>query len=145
MQEVTGDLWELAKGQIVVITTNGFVKKNGECVMGRGVALDAKSKWPTLPYLLGQDILRWGNVVLMYEVSDYAKLIALPVKHNWWEKADIELIAKSIQQLAKDTEQLDFKVYIPRPGCGNGGLKWEDVKPILEKYLDDKFIVCNKE
>ena len=32
------------------------------------------------------------------------------------------------------------EIYLPKVGCGNGGLKWEDVKPHL-KFLDDRFIV----
>ena len=32
-------------------------------------------------------------------------------------------------------------VVLPRLGCGLGQLRWDDVKPILERYLDDRFIV----
>lgn len=30
---------------------------------------------------------------------------------------------------------------LPRPGCGNGRLRWEDVRKILEPILDDRFTV----
>ena len=40
MKEVKGDIWNFYnKGYWIVIPTNGTVKRNGEAVMGRGVAL----------------------------------------------------------------------------------------------------------
>ena len=35
------------------ITTNGYVRRDGALVMCRGVALEAKNKFPDLPYILG--------------------------------------------------------------------------------------------
>jgi len=44
MKEVIGNIWNYYnKGNWIVITTNGTIKKNGEAVMGRGVALEAKN------------------------------------------------------------------------------------------------------
>ena len=146
MKEITGNIWDYhEKGHWIVITTNGTVKANGEAVMGRGVALQAKQKYPGLPYDLGQEISKIGNVLHHWGQEG---LLFLPVKHNWWERANISLIEKSIQQL-KDffdntIEDYSPPVYMVRPGCGNGGLDWEDVKPILEKYLDDRFIVVER-
>jgi len=35
------------------------------------------------------------------------------------------------------TKNLDFEsIIIPRPGCGNGGLNWKDIKPIVKQILD---------
>ena len=47
MRERIGvDLFEFP---VIAITTNGFVKATGECVMGRGCALTAKRLYPQLP------------------------------------------------------------------------------------------------
>ena len=37
-------------------------------------------------------------------------------------------------------------IILPRPGCGNGKLKWCDVKKVIEPILIDKRIwIINKE
>ena len=73
-------------------------------------------------------------------------IITFPVKHNWWEKADIDLIVKSCMQLNKCINENGFdKVYLPRPGCGNGQLSWEtDVKPVISEVLLKKVIIVWK-
>ena len=156
MKEEFGDIWQLRsklKADAVVITTNGFVKKNGEAVMGRGIALEAAKKYKDFPARLGNVITQFGNIVWPHEFdmwngeADYQDLlITMPVKHNWWEKADIALIKESTQNLTWMADDLGIKtILVPRPGCGNGGLKWVDVKPIIEPYLDDRFVICHKE
>jgi hypothetical protein len=51
VKEVFGDLWGF--GGIIVITTNGFVKRDRTCVMGRGCAKQAAIRFPGLPNKLG--------------------------------------------------------------------------------------------
>ena len=146
IKEIKGDLWEYYKqGFWIVIPTNGFVKNNGEAVMGRGLALQAKRRFPDLPAELGKRIKEYGNVVFTF--YNY-HVITFPVKHLWWNKAIIKLIKKSCISLREifryNPTGIPTPVYLPRVGCGNGKLDWKDVKPILEKYLDDRFIVCDK-
>lgn len=144
MKEVKGNLWTYP-ADYRVITTNGTIKQNGECVMGRGCAAEAKVKFPWLPKFLGMDIRARGNVPHNYKPSDYPETIwTFPVKHNWHEKADIELIKASAEYLAAvfaDPAYEGSVIVLPRPGCGNGQLDWADVGPILEPILDDKFHV----
>jgi hypothetical protein len=144
MIEVVGNLWTYP-ADVRVITTNGFVKTNGECVMGRGCALEAKNQWPDIAKKLGDEIKESGNHVALLRSNDPV-LFSFPVKHKWFEKADIELIRQSAIDLRKLTKCMGT-VVLPRPGCGNGQLRWEDVKPVLEPILDDRFhvITFNKE
>jgi hypothetical protein len=166
MREEFNDLWSYKQddGYIKVITTNGFVKKNGEAVMGRGCALEAAQRLPWLPKSLGEMINYHGNHVLQirfgaHELAAHQPnlLLTFPVKHNWWEEADLELIEQSciellawadlylISENGNYVATRDF-IVIPRPGCGNGQRDWEtEVKPILEKYFDDRFIVVHME
>lgn len=145
MIEVFGNLWEY-KADVRVITTNGTVKRNGECVMGRGCALEAKQQNPKLAKLLGTLIRDEGNHVHRLDDKfggwDLAwEFYSFPVKHHWREVADVELIVRSAEELLCAVETGDLVVVMPRPGCGNGGLRWEDVKPVIEPILDDRFHV----
>ena len=140
MKEIYGNAWDLFESReydILFITTNGFVKSNGNAVMGRGIAAECAWRYPTSPSLLGKGILQFGNIPLQILVEDatWKPLIiaSFPVKYNWWEQADIELIKKScslvMEQLA---DEPNLKFLLPRPGCGNGHLSWEQVKKEIE-------------
>jgi hypothetical protein len=145
MKEIIGNIWVQAKyPAYIVIPTNGVVKHNGECVMGRGLAYQAKIKYPDLPKELGGYIKDHGNIVFVF--CEY-NLLTFPVKHMYNQKADISLInesAKQLREILLDKFWLS-PVYIPHVGCGNGGLLWSDVKPIIEQYFGDleNIIICD--
>lgn len=148
MKETMGNIWDFhTQGHWIVITTNGNVKSNGEAVMGKGIALECKRRFPTLPSSIGRKIKEEGNYPFYFPIS---RIITFPTKHNWWEKADPKLIRRSaalLSQLCNEELSVDivFPVYMVRPGCASGGLRWDDVRPILEDYLDDRFVVVEKE
>lgn len=139
MIEVRGNLWTFP-ADIRVITTNGTIKKNGECVMGRGCAREAAKKYPVLPYMLGQAISSEGNVAMFFPMGD-DNLVTLPVKHNWFERADIDLIERGARKIAGMNGLQNKVIVVPRPGCGNGSLRWEDVRPVIAPIFDDRFHV----
>jgi hypothetical protein len=142
MINVTGDLFE--QNGWLCITTNGFVKNNERCVMGAGCAKIARDMVKGCDLVLGRKIKTNGNIVQCFgKTGKFPQLLlSFPVKHNWWENADIELIRKSAEQLRtiwlKHGKGID--VYIPRPGCGNGKLSYKDVEPVLRDILiEDAF------
>lgn len=141
LKEVYGDLFAFYKrpGYKICITTNGYVKKNGEGVMGAGCAKEAAAIEADLPRLLGQSLKTRRNVV----ANLTEQFISFPVKHNWFEDADPELIKTSALALKeRASAQPSIKFMLPRPGCGNGGLKWEVVKPLLESLnLPENIII----
>lgn len=146
MREVTGDLFEV-ETDALAITTNGSIRRDGAAVMGRGVALTAKTKWPGIELVLGMHLKKFGNHV--HRLSDTEMKIwghrvprhvySLPVKHDWREMADVELIRRSLHELKV---AFTGTIALVRPGCGNGGLTWEVVRPIVQDILpDDRFVV----
>ena len=137
MKEVYGNAWELAKDyDVLCITTNGMVKKNGECVMGRGIAAQFKNMYPFAPRILGNKIKKSGNILQPIMWNDEITYMAFPVKHHWAEEADLELIFRSAVSLKHKANSMPEKKFLlPRPGCGNGRLKWRGVKETLESVL----------
>ena len=152
MLEVVGNLWyyqtvEGKRPDCLVITTNGTIKRDGTCVMGRGCAREAKDRWPHLALALGQHLRENGNVPHIFRDCGPVPLVSFPVKHDWHDIADPALIRTSGLALSAlaDAEGWDV-VVMPRPGCGNGSLDWKDVRPLLSPILDDRFhmITFNK-
>jgi len=169
MREITGNLFEQTDACAIAITTNGFVKRNGEAVMGRGCAAQAKNKWPTLPRELGTNIKTVGNIPsLLFSLAELPyNVLSFPVKPDhvlcnqdktnvvkhmqpkfdpgmnvpgWAAVADLNLIKESAKALVILANTWNYnKIIIPRPGCGAGELSWENVKPSLSRILDDRF------
>lgn len=152
----------------ICITTNGFVKSDGKCVMGRGCAAQAKKMFPTIDMMLGSHIKSKGNVPGVIGASPYGwSIVSFPVKPKgvkvatncanlvehmrdnfsvgdiapgWAAKADPVIIQQSAIGLKILTDRNNWKIVIlPRPGCGAGELQWEEVRPILAEVLDDRF------
>jgi hypothetical protein len=143
MIEATNDLW-LTPADARCITTNGTVKPNGRAVMGRGCAKQATERYFAMQLTLGTAIKLYGNHVLIIDPHcDGIPLVSFPVKYEWSERADLDLIARSAHELVALTAVQGWTaVVLPRPGCGNGKRHWEsEVRPILQPLLDDRFTV----
>lgn len=164
MKNIKGNLFE-QECDAICITTNGFVKNDGECVMGRGCAATAALTWPQLPKLIGNGIKLWGNRVFTVKETEKYAIMVFPVKPisepftgtnavshmaprfkigqtipGWACKAKPGLIIKSAKELLKIANQRNWnRIVLPRPGCGAGELNWSDIEPYLQEILDDRF------
>jgi len=140
MRTIKGDIWEEAKkvNGWVIVPTNGYINARNECVMGRGLALQAKEKFPRLPKELAYKISISGNQVYIF--PEY-KVITFPVKYVWFQKAEIKLIERSCEEFLKLLDIVPpiftTPVFIPHVGCGNGGLDWLYVRRIILWYFDE--------
>jgi len=166
MIEAVCNIWDkYDEGETVCITTNGFVTSRGFAVMGRGVAAQAVMRFPTIKGKLGNEIMSNGNVVqrlapriISFPVkpqlgicNEYRTNVVKHMRHQykpfdwvpgWAMIADLNLIEWSLEQLNQVRDVKGGKIYLPKPGCGAGGLDWKDVKPYCEKY-GDWLVICD--
>ena len=154
MKQARADLWSI-QADATVITTNGIINARGECVMGRGVARDARDRFrpkdsTPLAEILGMMIKKDGNRVhdtgYWYWEGHTYRIITFPVKEHWSEQARPDLISQSCEDLLllADTMPSWDNIAMVRPGCGNGGLRWQEIEPLCEAWLDDRFTVYEK-
>lgn len=140
------DLWDHPTDPICV-TTNPVIAYDGGLVMGRGIAREAADRFPDIRFWLAQAVLRRGNNVMSMPtgMTPGFRLLTFPTKWHWQLDAEIDLILRSCAQLRKVADAGGFQtVRLPRPGCGNGGLKWTDLYSTVAHELDDRFIVHTK-
>lgn len=77
------------------------------------------------------------------------RLICLPTKTKWRASSSSELIARSADELVQLVKECGVNpppvVLMSRLGCGNGGLSWATVRPLLAKRLvEDLYVVVSQ-
>lgn len=139
LQLISGDLWEQhRRGRVIAVTTGGQVDKNGACTMPQGTAQQAAKRFPTLPYTLGEQIQTFGMHV--FDLGN--RIVSFPVENSPYENPELSIIRRSCEELVTLTDYKGWThVVVPRPGCGHGGLDWNDVQPILTQYFDERFFI----
>lgn len=146
MREERGDLFEYPCDALVV-PINWRTNRNGDAIMGAGVALAAKKRWPHLQRVLGDQIRRSPDAphVPIYAMGDYW-MVCLPTKHDWRDPSDVKLIEAGVTALIDQAGGFGWRtIVLPRLGCGLGQLDWEvQVRPLLADLLDDRFVVVNR-
>ena len=108
-------------------------------VMGKGIALQFKNKWPG-NFQAYQAACKAGAVrpgrMFVYDAGRLINphyIINFPTKDHWRGKSRIEFIREGLVDLVENVRNLNIKsIAIPPLGCGNGGLEWKEVRPMIE-------------
>lgn len=136
----------LTQADAICVTTNGIVRRDGRAVMGAGVAKAFRDTFPDIDERLAQCLKKHGNQVARIGNAGTKGpiILSFPTKQDWKNPSNLPLIARSAEQLRRFADVLKLNsIWVPRPGCSNGGLNWADVKPILEPHFDDRFTICS--
>lgn len=112
-------------------------------VMGKGVALQFKKKFPA-NFKAYERACKRGEVevgkMFTVEVDSLTNpryIINFPTKKHWRGSSRLEYVEQGLDALAREIQRLNLRsIAIPPLGCGNGGLSWErEVRPLVEYAL----------
>lgn len=111
-------------------------------VMGKGIALQFKQAYPAnfADYLAAcrRKLIKPG-VMFVHRTGRLGNpqfVINFPTKRHWKGKSKIEDIKVGLNALRHEIERLNItSIAIPALGCGNGGLDWNEVRPLIEDAL----------
>lgn len=111
-------------------------------VMGAGIAKEFKLRYPRMfddyERRCKAEELRVGEPYV-WRGPDVGKLILnFPTKQHWRGKSEILWIEQGLQFLCDHYISWELKsLAMPALGCNHGGLRWSQVRPIMERYLRD--------
>ena len=168
MKEKKADLFEAIyddEVDAICITTNGQYTSDGRAAMGGGCAGVCAKRWPETSYRLGTCLKNLmtnepfvigaldkdGQYIepklkMIKERKFKCLIFSFPTIDLLMDGAKLDLIKRSATSLKTLVDRFELKsVVIGRPGVGIGGLTWGDVKPELEKILDDRFTIVSFE
>jgi len=134
---------QIKRGDLLRQETDAIVNTvNCVGVMGKGIALQFKHRWPQnfkeYEYACKRGAIEPGRV-FVFDAGGLVKphfIINFPTKRHWREKSRIEYIEAGLKDLVSEVRRLGIQsIAIPPLGCGNGGLRWTIVRDrIIEAF-----------
>lgn len=113
-------------------------------VMGAGLAKQMKQRFPDM-YREYRELCEDGSLLMggySVHAAQYPAIINIPTKYHWKSSADFEMIKESLRAITNAHNHrfslLDIhSVAFPLLGCGLGGLKEQDVLPMMVEFLEN--------
>lgn len=133
---------ERGEGNLLTADVDALVNTvNTEGVMGKGLALQFKRAFPDA-FKSYSEACKAGEVEVG-EVHVVQRLVAprfiinFPTKKHWRQPSKLAYVEEGLQDLVTKVKLNGISsIAIPPLGCGNGGLDWADVKPLILKAAE---------
>ncbi len=110
-------------------------------VMGKGLALDFKSRYPDM-FLEYQEKCSNGELrpgILHFWESDNGEIVVnFPTKKHWRGNSRMRYVETGLDYFLANYEAQGIEsIAFPALGCGNGGLSWNAVEKLMIKKLSN--------
>jgi O-acetyl-ADP-ribose deacetylase (regulator of RNase III) len=137
IREGTGDLLNADVDALVnTVNTVG--------VMGKGIALQFKRRYPG-NFRAYEKACKAGEVQLgsmfVFDAGQLVRprwIINFPTKGHWRSGSNLTDVVSGLADLIRVIDELGIgSIAIPPLGCGNGGLEWAIVEPLIRDRLSE--------
>lgn len=134
----------LARGNILNAETQAVINTvNTKGIMGKGIALQFKKAYPNM-FKAYAKACKEGKVAIgkmfVWENDTMfgpSYIINFPTKEDWRKPSKIQYIQDGLQDLVEVIRKYKItSIAVPPLGCGNGGLDWREVKPLIISALE---------
>lgn len=107
-------------------------------VMGKGIAKEFRGRFPEMfdryVQICDSGDLQPGKLWLWKGSTQW--VLNFPTKNHWRHPSKLEWIDAGLTKFAQQYALRGItEISFPRLGCGNGGLNWNDVQPLMERHL----------
>ncbi len=131
IQYQRGDIFE-SDAQVIVNTVNC------EGIMGKGLALAFKQKYPAM-FTTYQKECKTGKLHIgrptLY-TSSTPWILNFPTKTSWRANSKLEYLKEGLEYFVKHYKEVGIvSIAFPKLGAQNGKLSWDEVGPLMAKYL----------
>lgn len=136
---------KIAQGDLIRANTEAIINTvNCVGVMGKGIALQFKQAFPA-NYEAYRRACEAGDVelgkVFVFDTGSMIfprYIINFPTKGHWKARSRLSDIANGLDDLREVILKRKISsVAVPPLGCGNGGLNWGEVEPLIREKLGD--------
>lgn len=112
-------------------------------VMGKGIALMFKDAFPAntraYEHAAKQREIHVGRMFVTENKALVGPrwIVNFPTKKHWRQRSRLEWVRDGLRDLSHVVRERGIRsVALPPLGCGNGGLVWDDVRPLIEAFAE---------
>ncbi len=130
-------------GNLLEADTEALVNTvNTVGVMGKGIALQFAERFKSNLKLYKEacrsGALQVGQLLAVKDADMHGErlIINFPTKRDWKHRSSYAYIEEGLKALVTLINERKIQsIALPPLGCGNGGLQWSKVKPMIEEHL----------